>query len=69
MNFLPKGKKFLVNVYSDDNAAVTRTKVKLEQRGVKSSDIIKLKLSASGGVALWIRPESSKEKLKESTEK
>jgi hypothetical protein len=35
MDFLPKGKKFLVNVYSDDAAAETRTKVKVEHRGVK----------------------------------
>ena len=69
MDFLPKGKKFLVSVYSDDSAQSTRTKVKIERRSVRSIDVAKMKLEASGGVALWLRPESVKEKSKEPAKK
>jgi len=69
LDFLSKEKKFLINIYTDEEGSTTRTKVKIKQRKVKSSDVIKIKLIASGGVALWIRPESSKENFKEPSEK
>jgi alpha-glucosidase len=69
LDFLPKGKKFFANIYSDDAAAGTRTKVKIEQRKVGSSDIIRIALGASSGVALWLKPESQKEKSKETAGK
>jgi alpha-glucosidase len=69
LDFLPKGKRFLVNLYTDDAAVSTRTKVKVEQRKVKSTDVLRIKLMPSGGVALWLRPETGKESLKDTAGK
>jgi hypothetical protein len=66
-DFLPKGRKFQVSIYTDDPAASTRTRVKIEHRKVDSSDVIKIKLTASGGAALWLSPEPVKEGVKEIT--
>jgi alpha-glucosidase len=68
-DFLQKGKKFIMNAYTDDPAAPTRTKVRIEKRKVSASDVLKIKLRASGGAAFWLRPESAKEKSKETAVK
>ncbi|HEY8937812.1 MAG TPA: glycoside hydrolase family 97 N-terminal domain-containing protein [Cyclobacteriaceae bacterium] len=68
-DFLQKGKKFVLSAYTDDLTISTRTKVKVEKRKVNTTDVLKIKLKASGGVALWIRPESAKDKSRETAGK
>ena len=56
LSFLPKGKKYTASIYSDDNTAATKTKVKVERRTVNASTVLEVKLMASGGQAVWISP-------------
>lgn len=55
-DFLPKAKKFTATFYSDDDAAPTNTKVKVECKTITSATVIETKLKASGGQAIWITP-------------
>ncbi|WP_372931779.1 glycoside hydrolase family 97 protein [Mariniphaga sediminis] len=57
LDFLPKGVKFEARIYFDDPLAKTRTKVGIRQKKVDSSTILKTKLLASGGQAIWLSPE------------
>lgn len=65
LNFLSNAKKYTAIIYSDDAAVNTRTHVKTEQRKVKPSDVLKVKLNGSGGIALWIYPEQDKASVKD----
>jgi alpha-glucosidase len=65
LDFLSKAKKYTANIYSDDAAVNTRTHVRTEQRKVKPSDVLKVKLNGSGGIALWIYSEQDKANVKD----
>lgn len=56
LSFLPKGKKYIATVYSDDSTAATKTKVKVERRKVDTSTVMEVKLKPSGGQAIWLTP-------------
>ena len=51
-DFLQKGKKYQVEIYNDDPALNTRTKVSTVVQTIKAGKILKLHLQPSGGVAL-----------------
>ncbi|MEO6231710.1 MAG: glycoside hydrolase family 97 N-terminal domain-containing protein [Ferruginibacter sp.] len=55
-DFLPKGKKYSANVYSDDSTLTTNTKVKIERIAIDSKKILDVQLLASGGQAIWLTP-------------
>lgn len=55
-DFLPKGKTYTARIYSDDPAAPTATKVKVEEKKITASTLLPIKLQASGGQAIWIKP-------------
>jgi alpha-glucosidase len=61
LDFLPKKQKYTITIYSDDPASSSRTKVKVEEKKVKSSEVLKLRLVASGGVAIIISPEAQED--------
>ena len=56
--FLEKGKKYRATLYADDPAAPTATRVAIERRAVDAASVIDARLSASGGIAIWITPEA-----------
>ena len=56
LSFLPKGKKYMAAVYSDDSTVATKTKVKVERRKVDASTVLDVKLVANGGQAIWFNP-------------
>lgn len=58
LDFLAKGKKYLATIYSDDEKATTKTKVKTETKKVDASTVLSVNLLTSGGQAIWIRPAS-----------
>ena len=51
-DFLQKGKKYQVEIYNDDPALNTRTKVSTVVQTIKAGKILKLHLQPSGGAAL-----------------
>ncbi|WP_315821591.1 glycoside hydrolase family 97 protein [Paraflavitalea speifideaquila] len=55
-SFLPKGKTFTAIVYSDDATVPTATKVKVEEKKITAATILTVKLPASGGQAIRIKP-------------
>ena len=55
-SFLPKGKKYIAAIYSDDSTVATKTKVKVERKKVDASTVLDIKLAASGGQAIWLKP-------------
>ncbi len=55
-SFLPKGKEYLATIYSDDDNAVTKTKVWIEKVKVNASTVLTIKLKASGGQAIYLTP-------------
>ena len=55
-SFLPKGKTFTATIYSDDAAAPTATKVKVEEKKITAATVLTVKLPASGGHAIRIKP-------------
>jgi alpha-glucosidase len=55
-DFLPKGKKFVAKIYSDDDTVSTKTKVKVETITITSTTVLSIKLKASGGQAMWVMP-------------
>jgi len=57
LSFLDKGKRYIAKIYSDDAAAATATKVKVETRTVSASTILNISLLPSGGQAIWLTPE------------
>jgi Glycoside hydrolase 97/Glycosyl-hydrolase 97 N-terminal/Glycosyl-hydrolase 97 C-terminal, oligomerisation len=57
LNFLQKGKKYIASVYSDDSTVAIKTKVRIERKNINASTVLDIKLVASGGQAIWIKPE------------
>jgi alpha-glucosidase len=55
--FLPKGKKYMATIYSDDATATTKTKVSISRQPVNATTILDVTLQPSGGQAIWLRPE------------
>jgi hypothetical protein len=58
MSFLPKGKKYVATIYSDDPTVQTATHVKITKENVNSSTVLTANLLASGGQAIYITPEN-----------
>jgi len=56
-DFLPKGKKYIGRIYSDDQSVNTKTKVKVEERKIDASTVLDVKLMTSGGQAIWLKQE------------
>jgi len=54
LSFLPKGKKYMATIYSDDSTVTTKTKVKVERKKIDASTVLDVKLLASGGQAIWL---------------
>ena len=54
LTFLEDGKQYTASIYSDDDNATTKTKVKVETQPVTSETVLSVPLKASGGQALWI---------------
>jgi len=57
LDFLAPGRSYTAHIYSDDDAAKTRTKVGIETRSVDTNAIIEADLRPGGGEAIWITPE------------
>jgi alpha-glucosidase len=55
-NFLPKGKTFTATIYADDPSVPTATKVKVEEKKITAATVLTVKLQASGGHAIRIKP-------------
>jgi alpha-glucosidase len=55
-SFLPKGRKYMATIYSDDAAVATATHVRRWQREVDPETVLDLDLLPSGGQAMWLRP-------------
>ena len=55
-SFLPKGKKYTATIYSDDDTITTNTKVKVETISVDATTLLNIKLKASGGQAIMLKP-------------
>jgi alpha-glucosidase len=56
VDFLPKGKKYSATIYSDDDAAPTKTKVGVQKKIITSTSVLDIKLKPSGGQAIWLTP-------------
>jgi alpha-glucosidase len=54
-DFLPKGKKYRAQIYSDDDTVLTKTKVGIQTREIDSNTVLKVNLKASGGQAIWLK--------------
>ena len=54
--FLEKGKSYTARIYSDDDAAETRTKIGIENRSVNMDTTLDALLKSGGGQAIWICP-------------
>jgi alpha-glucosidase len=54
LNFLDKGKKYLLKLYQDEDTVQTATKVSVTEKTVTSKTVLTLPLKASGGVALYL---------------
>ena len=57
LSFLAKNKRFVATVYADDPSVPTRTQVGVRTLAAGADDVWTLKLPASGGQAIWLRPE------------
>jgi len=55
-DFLPKRKKYNATIYSDDDAAPTKTKVGLQKKVITASSMLDIKLKPSGGQAIRLTP-------------
>ncbi|MFI3282176.1 MAG: glycoside hydrolase family 97 N-terminal domain-containing protein [Rikenellaceae bacterium] len=55
-DILEKGKKYNVSIYEDDATLTTKSKVRVSQRKLKSSDTLNFKLLPGGGVSMHITP-------------
>jgi alpha-glucosidase len=56
LGFLPKGKKYLATVYSDDPSVPTATHVRRRQLTVDATTVLDITLQPSGGRAFWFTP-------------
>jgi hypothetical protein len=57
LDFLTPGRKYLATIYADDPKTATRTHVSLRTISVDSTSVIEAPLLASGGQAIWLRPD------------
>lgn len=64
LDFLESGKKYVANIYTDDDIVQTRTKVRVTRVIVDSSIVLPFQLKASGGCAIHLIP-ASRVNLKE----
>lgn len=64
LDFLDQGKKYVANIYTDDDKVQTRTKVGVKRVIVDSSSVFSFQLKPSGGCAIHLIP-AGKEDLKE----
>lgn len=60
--FLDNGRNYLAHVYSDDDAAATRTRVGVKTLAVNSKTVLDIPLGAGGGQAVWIAAEPKPER-------
>jgi alpha-glucosidase len=56
LDFLGKGTSYQASIYEDDPQVQTATKVKITERRLKAGEVLTVKLSPSGGQAVWLRP-------------
>ncbi|MFV0470916.1 MAG: glycoside hydrolase family 97 catalytic domain-containing protein [Paludibacteraceae bacterium] len=63
LNFLDIDKKYLANIYTDDDTVQTKTKIRVSRMIVDSKSILKFQLKPSGGCAVHLIP-ATKEDLK-----
>lgn len=56
LSFLTPGKKYNADIYTDDDSAGTRTRVKVTSRKVNSGDRLLFDLKPRGGVAIKFSP-------------
>lgn len=63
LSFLEKEKKYIANIYTDDDSIETRTKVRVSRVIVNSNSILNFQLKPSGGCAVHFVP-ASKNDLK-----
>jgi alpha-glucosidase len=56
LSFLAGGKSYVAHLYSDSDAAPTRTRVAVETREADSHTILDVPLRGGGGQAIWITP-------------
>jgi len=56
LSFLDSDKKYQAHIYSDDPTIATRTRVRIDRRGVDAATVLKAALSAQGGQAIRIVP-------------
>ncbi|MDK2841342.1 MAG: hypothetical protein PWQ17_847 [Anaerophaga sp.] len=54
LNFLDKGKKYVANLYTDDETVQTRTNVRITRVIVDSNSVLSFQLKASGGCAIHL---------------
>lgn len=54
--FLEDGRKYVANIYTDDDKIQTKTKVRVSRLIVTASDILNFQLKASGGCAIHFVP-------------
>ncbi|HWK05045.1 MAG TPA: glycoside hydrolase family 97 catalytic domain-containing protein [Puia sp.] len=57
LSFLPRGKKYMATIYSDDATVKTATHVRRMQMKVNASTMLTVGLLPSGGEAIWLSPE------------
>jgi alpha-glucosidase len=57
LSFLPRGKKYMATIYSDDTTVKTATHVRRLQKKVDASAVLTVGLLPSGGEAIWLSPE------------
>lgn len=63
LDFLDAGKKYVANIYTDDDAMQTRTNVRVTRVIVDSKSMLPFQLKPSGGCAIHLTP-ATKEDLK-----
>jgi len=57
LSFLVPGKKYKATLYYDDPKSSVRTRVSMKQITVDASTVLDVHMQASGGQAIWIRPQ------------
>ncbi|MGK9124469.1 glycoside hydrolase family 97 protein [Olivibacter sp. SA151] len=67
LDFLEKGKQYVMHIYTDDGQVQTKTKVAVNRFLVKSSETLRLQLKASGGAAIRFTPANKENEKKYKT--
>ncbi|MDR2920469.1 MAG: glycoside hydrolase family 97 protein [Tannerella sp.] len=63
LDFLNPGKKYVANIYTDDDKINTKTKVRITKLIVDNQSVLQFRLKASGGAAVHFTP-ATKDDLK-----